>query len=148
MKSLDNLAYTQIERRLNTIRAALKVAMLRSGWINYMRKAMGMTLLKLAERSGVSKATVAQSERGEAKGKVTIDTLKRMAEAMECEFVYAFVPKKKLKEILKEKALEKATRIIENADVHMTLEDQRVEQDIKVRIDRLADTLMEKGDVW
>ena len=49
------------------------------------------------------KAAIAQAERGEAKGKVTIETLKRMAEAMECEFVYAFVPKKNIQGHFKEK---------------------------------------------
>lgn len=148
MKPLDNLALTQIERRLKSIRVALKDARVRPGWINYMRQALGMTLQKLAERAKVSKPTIAQAERSEAKGKVTIETLKKLAEAMECEFVYAFVPKKTIKITLKERALEKAKRILLEADTHMTLEDQRVEQDIKARIGRLADTLIENGDVW
>jgi len=148
MKPLDNLALTQIERRLKSIRVALKDARVRPGWINYMRQALGLTLQKLAERAKVSKATIAQAERGEAKEKVTVETLKKLAEAMECEFVYAFVPKKTIKIILKEKALEKARRILLEADTHMTLEDQRVEQDINARIARLADTLIKKGDIW
>lgn len=148
MKPLDKLALTQIERRLKIIRVALKDSKVRPGWINYMRQALGMTIQKLAERANVSKTTAAQAERGEAKGKVTIDTLKKMAEAMDCEFVYAFVPNKTIKITLKERALEKAKRILLEADTHMTLEDQRVEQDIKDRIERLADTLIENGDVW
>ena len=148
MKLLDDLALTQVERRLKTIRVAFKEAKVHPGWINYMRHALGMTLQKLAERTKVSKPTIAQAERGEAKGKVTVETLKKLAEAMECEFVYAFVPKKTIKIIVKEKALEKAKRILLEADTHMILEDQRVEQDIKTRIERLADTLIEKGDVW
>lgn len=148
MKQIDNLALSQVERRLKPIRLAFKSAKIRPGWINYMRLAFGMTLQKLAERCKVSKATVAQAERGEAMGKVTINTLKKMAEAMECEFVYAFVPKKNIKDILREKALEKAKRILLNADTHMTLEDQRVEQDLKTRIESLAETLIAKGDVW
>ena len=148
MKPLDHLALVQIERRLKSIRVALKDTKVRPGWINYMRQALGMTLQKLAERAKVSKSTIAQAERGEAKGKITIETLKKLAESMECEFVYAFVPKKTIKIILKEKAFEKAKRILLEADTHMTLENQRVEQDIKVRIERFADTLIEKGDVW
>lgn len=148
MKRLDSLALTQVERRLKPIRLAFKNAAVRPGWINYMRQTLGMTLQKLAERTKVSKAAVAQAERGEAKGKVTIDTLKKMAEAMECEFVYAFVPKKSIKEVLREKALAKAKRILLKADTHMTLEDQRVKQDLKMRIESLADILIEKGDVW
>lgn len=67
---------------------------------------------------------------------------------MECEFVYAFVPKKSVKDILNKNALDKATRILLVADTHMELEDQQVTQDIKIRIKSLANKLIEKGDVW
>ena len=107
-----------------------------------------MTLQKLAERAGVSKATVAQAERGEAKGKVTIETLNKMAQAMECEFVYAFIPKSSLRDIIKENALKKAKGLIRNADTHMALEDQRVKEDLSARTKMLAEALIEKGDVW
>lgn len=148
MKPLDPLALTQVERRLKSISVAFKDAKVRPGWIHYIRHALGMTLEKLAERAGVSAPTAAQAERGEAKGKITVDTLKKMAEAMGCEYVYAFVPRKNIKVTLKEMALQKARRILLEADTQMTLEDQRVEQDLKMRIERLAKTLIEKGDVW
>jgi predicted DNA-binding mobile mystery protein A len=148
MKPLDNLALAQIERRLKVIRTAFREAKVRPGWIKYMRQAIGMTQQNLAERVKVSKATVAQAESGEAKGKVTVDTLKKMAEGMECEFVYAFVPKGTISAIQKEEALKKAKRLLLKADTHMTLEDQRVERDLNNRIEDLANTLIKKGDVW
>jgi len=148
IRPLDNLALSQVERRLNSIRKATKDSKVRPGWIHYTRQALGMTLKKLAERAGVSKATVAQAERGEQKGNVTIATLKKMAEAMDCEFVYAFVPKTNIKSMLREQALKKAKRLLAEADTHMTLEDQKVEDDMKSRIERMADRLIEKGDVW
>ncbi len=148
LKKQDKLALTQIERRLKNLRRSFSDARVKPGWIHYMRKALGITLQKLADRAQVSKATAQQAERNEAKGKVTIETLKKMAAAMECEFVYAFVPKGSLKAILKEKAWEKAKQIISEADTHMTLEDQRVEQDLDSRIEQLADLLIERGDVW
>ncbi len=148
MKTFDNLALSQVERRLKSLRLSFSSARVRPGWIHYMRRALGITLQKLAERAGVSKASVAQAERGEAKSKVTIETLKKMAAAMECEFVYAFVPKKPVKILIRNKALEKAKRILLKADMHMTLEDQRVVENLKMRIERLADTLIKKGDIW
>ena len=56
--------------------------------------------------------------------------------------------KKIFKDILKKNALIKAKRILLKADTHMGLEDQKVEQDLEQRIERLATTLIEKGDVW
>jgi predicted DNA-binding mobile mystery protein A len=148
MKPLDPLALNQVERRLDILRIALKTAKVRPGWIRYMRQALGITLQKLAELIDGSKATVAQAERNEAKGKITIETLKKLAIAMECEFVYAFIPKDSIKSILKKKAMTKASRIISEADTHMTLENQRVEHDLNERIEQLANTLIERGDVW
>lgn len=147
-KPFDTLALSLVEKRFNSIRKAAKDAKVKPGWIHYTRQAMGMTLKKLAERAGVSKATVAQAERSEQQSKATIATMKKMAEAMNCEFVYAFVPKANIKTVLREQALKKAKRILASADTHMTLEDQKVEEDMKDRIDRLADRLIERGDVW
>jgi predicted DNA-binding mobile mystery protein A len=113
-----------------------------------MRQALCMTLSTLAKATGLSPATVQQIEKREKVGKVTIETMRKIAAAMECEFVYAFVPKQDLSEFLKKKATTKATRIVREADVHMTLEDQRVSEDIKDRIERIAEDLLAKGDIW
>jgi len=67
---------------------------------------------------------------------------------MECEFVYAFISKVDIDELLKKKALEKAKQILSRADTHMTLENQRVEQNFQDRLERLANILFDKGDVW
>jgi predicted DNA-binding mobile mystery protein A len=148
MKPLDHLAISQANRRIKTIRQAFQGEKVHPGWIHYMRQTLNMTLKKLAERVGVSIATVAQAERGEAAGKVTIGTLKAMAQAMECEFVYAFISKVDIDELLKKKALEKAKQILSRADTHMTLENQRVEQNFQDRLEMLANKLFDKGDVW
>ena len=71
-----------------------------------------------------------------------------MARAMECELVYAFIPKKDIDELLKKQALEKAKRILSTADTHMTLENQRVEQSVQDRLERLVKKLLDTGDVW
>lgn len=148
MKPLDHLAIIQINRRLRVIRTALKEAKVSPGWICYIRQALNMSLKNLADRAGVSIGTVAQAERGEAAGKVTVKTLKEMAGAMNCKFVYAFVPKEDLDEILKKEAVKKAKQLLSRADTHMTLEDQRVTESYKDRVARLAKKLLEKGDVW
>lgn len=148
MKRPDELALKQIERRFKNLSSIAKYTNVRTGWIAYIRQAMFMTLSNLAKASGLSLATVQQIEKREKAGKVTIETMRKMAAAMECEFVYALVPKQELSTFLKNKAVAKATRILREADVHMTLEDQRVTEDIKNRIDRIAEDLLSKGDIW
>lgn len=146
--SIDSLALIQIERRLKPLRKLVNNTKLRMGWIHYIRVALGMSLKTLAKRAGSSISTVAQSEKREAQGKVTLETLRKMAAAMDCEFIYAFVPKDDIQSILKKRALEKAKKILTQADTHMTLEDQQVRQDMKERVERLAEKLITDGDVW
>ena len=148
MKPTQKLAMKQIERRLEKLRAIAKDTNVRMGWVQYMRQAMSMTLSNLAEATGLAKATVQQIENREKVGKVTIETMRKIASAMECEFIYALVPKQELPDLLKKKAIMKAARIVREADVHMTLEDQKVAEDIKDRIERVAEDLLAKGDIW
>ena len=50
--------------------------------------------------------------------------------------------------MLKKKAMEKAKRSILRADTHMSLEDQKVQDELDGRVERLAEKLIEKGKVW
>lgn len=144
----DEVTLSQISRRVEAIRQTKEQASIRGGWIQYMRNALGLTLNDLAKRVGLSLPTVAQAEKREVEGKITIQTLERMAEAMECELVYSFVPKKEIKTFIYEKAREKATKSLMDADLHMKLENQKVEGQMNERIERLAKKLIEKGDIW
>lgn len=145
---LNETAFGQINRRLEGLRSLKEKAFVREGWIKYMRTALGLTLEELAGLLSLSKASVAQAERREVDGEVSITTLKKMAEAMDCELVYAFVPRKDLKTFIHDKASEKARKSLKTAGQHMKLENQKVEGDEKERIERLAKKFIEKGEIW
>jgi predicted DNA-binding mobile mystery protein A len=140
------LALRQIENRFRGLEASLFKA--ERGWIRQMREALGMTLSKLGEACGSSTPSIAQAERREAEGKVTVETLKTAAEAMNCEFVYMFVPKSEMTAFIERKAYEKAKRILINADLHMSLEDQKVKGDLEPRIQKLKKKLIDESNVW
>lgn len=142
----NSLALKQIETRFRGFETNLFKP--EQGWIRQMRKALGMTLSKLGEACGLSTPSIAQAERREAEGKVTVETLKTAAEAMNCEFVYMFVPKSEMTTFLESKAYEKAKRILMSADLHMSLEDQKVKGDLEPRIQRLKRKLIDEGKVW
>ncbi|MGH7552095.1 MAG: helix-turn-helix domain-containing protein [Longimicrobiales bacterium] len=63
------------------------------GWIRTVRDALCMSGFQLAWRMGVKQPTVAGLERNERDGTITLDTLRRAAEALGCDVVYAFVPR-------------------------------------------------------
>lgn len=150
MKSIltNELTLNQIDRRLEGLRAVKDKSKVREGWIKFMRNALGMTINDLANILSLSRIRVMQAERGEIEGKVTIATLKKMAEAMDCELVYSFIPKKDIRTTIHDKAMAKATDIISSAELHMKLEDQSVGGNKKERIERLAKKLIESGDIW
>jgi predicted DNA-binding mobile mystery protein A len=142
-------ALVQIERRLKILRTAAPHSRITTGkWLSYIRSCLGVSLNTLASRAKLSTATVQQIEARERTGSVTIATMQKLASAMECEFIYAIVPKDELTVFLKNKAQAKASLLLEEANVHMALEAQEVNTDLNERIDLLAEELLLKGDIW
>ena len=90
------------------------------GWIKKLRGVMDMTAAQLAKRLGVSQPRITQLERLEQKGRTTLRTMNDVAEAMECQFVYAFVPKKSMAAMMEARAKEMGERLFYNELVEMT----------------------------
>ena len=65
----------------------------RRGWIRAIRDALGISQSQLAARMGVSRATVQQMERAEARRRITLASLDRLAHAMGCTVAFAILPK-------------------------------------------------------
>ncbi len=144
----DKLHQAQVSRKIKKLRGAFKDTHVDLGWIRYMREALGMKVKDLARLTNLSSQTISETEKREVQGSITLQNLQKMAQTMNCEFAYAFIPKGEITEILKAKALEKARKAVANADIHMDLENQKVSGEIEERIQRLAQKLIEKGDVW
>jgi predicted DNA-binding mobile mystery protein A len=63
------------------------------GWMRAVRQAIGLPVVELARRMGVAESQVFRLEESEQEGRVRVATLRRAAEAMGCELVYALVPR-------------------------------------------------------
>lgn len=63
------------------------------GWLRAVRVALGLTPRRLAERAGVSRTAVLHAELAEGAGSVSLTTLARYADAMECNLYYALIPR-------------------------------------------------------
>ena len=105
-------------------KSALDIDTPPEGWARTVRKALGIPIPIISKRSGLSKAEIFRIERREVDGKVQLDTLRRLAQAMGCELHYAIVPRKKVDELISEKAHEAAVRIVSEMSSHMKLEMQ------------------------
>lgn len=94
----------------------------KQGWISAVRQALGMTAKQLAERVGLSQPRIAKMELNE--NNLKISTMKKIAEGLDCDFVYGFVPKSSLQETINRQARKKAEAILLNVNTNMALEDQ------------------------
>jgi predicted DNA-binding mobile mystery protein A len=96
------------------------------GWLRVVRKALGMSGAQLARRIGISRARVAQAEAAELSGAATLKSMKSMAEAMGCRFVYAVVPREGIRAAVDAQAHRKASSLVAAAGRHMALEAQEL----------------------
>lgn len=117
------LARKNLDKRLSPLRADRIVTPSR-GWTKAIREALGMTTRQLAERMGVAPSRVTTIEKAEATGAITLKTLRETAEALDCQFVYAFVPNKALDDILYDQAERKVRNELVHLNHTMRLENQ------------------------
>ncbi len=99
------------------------------GWLRAIRDALGLTTMQLAKRLGVSQPRVVALEKGEVDETVTLASLRRAAEAMDCQLVYAMVPNRPLVDMIKERAQVKADEQIARVNHTMRLENQALTAD-------------------
>ncbi len=94
------------------------------GWVRAVRDALGMTAAQLGGRLGISSSAIAQLEQSEVQGTAQLATLRRLADALDCELVYALVPRTTLAETVLRQAERRAIRSVARANQTMLLEDQ------------------------
>lgn len=97
------------------------------GWIRAIRDAIGMSARQLAARLGVSQQSVARIEKDELAGSVTIKTMRHIADGLGCVFVYGFVPRSSLENLLREQAEKVAAARLARASHTMALENQELD---------------------
>jgi len=64
------------------------------GWLRAVREALGLTQSQMAKNLGMKQQAYANTEVREQKEKITLSTLRRAAGALDCDLVYALVPRK------------------------------------------------------
>ncbi|MBT6120242.1 mobile mystery protein A [bacterium] len=120
-------------------------------WINLIRTSLGMTLLQLAQKLSISAPSLKKLETNELKGTITLNSLKRVADQLDCDVVYALLPRTSLTGYLKANAYKKAARLMENTIETMDLENQALTEDeIQYNIEDIAEELIRKTDkqIW
>lgn len=149
MKNQNSLRRAQLDDFFLTLRK-LNLTKPRSGWVKEIREALGMSMADLAHRMNTIKQRVERIEKDEVSEKVTLQTMSKVAEAMDCEFVYFYVPKKSLQESIELQAERIAKEMLGIVDRTMKLEkqegtkksQQRLVNEIKMKL------LVENKRLW
>ena len=152
MRSKDReTARRQLDKRLNAMRNAEEFTRPQRGWVKAIREALGMTTAQLAKRLGVSQPRVVGIEQAETKGAITLDSLERAAHALDCQLVYALVPRKPLDALIAERASHLATTRLNSTRHSMALEAQALDaNDEDEQRKRLIRQLIEQAgsELW
>ena len=138
------LAREQLDATLGRFEPLKTLVPPRKGWIRAIRDAIGMTGEQLAKRLNINKQRVSRIEHDEKLGKVKIETLRNLAEAMDCVFIYAFVPRDSLEQTVKERAEVIAKKRMARSNQMMRLEKQELSEAEKIKaIQNLIDEIVE-----
>ena len=114
---------------LGLLRSSL-VRLPKKGWVAEIRSLLGMRTNQLARKLGISQQTVSQIEDYERSGGVTLDRLRKAAEALNCDLYYAFIPKEDLEEQMMARAKVVVLSEHNRVKTTMALEDQLVKEEI------------------
>ncbi len=123
MKKNRRLRRTQLDRSFMQLKT-LNLKTPKKGWIKEVRESLGMSMKDLADRLGTIKQRIERIEKDEVASKVSLETMKKTAEAMNCDFIYFVVPKNSLEETLKDQGLKAAQKILKQVGKTMALEAQ------------------------
>lgn len=98
------IARQQLDKTLSGYVTAKQTSIPVKGWIRAIREALGMSGKQLAGRLNVSQPRIPRLEQDEVSGVVSLKTMRQAAEAMDCVFVYAIVPRTTLEETVRAQA--------------------------------------------
>jgi predicted DNA-binding mobile mystery protein A len=123
---------------------------IRSGWIATVRRILGMTSVQLAGRLGTDAAAITRFSTREQAGTITMASLRRVADALECDLMYAFVPRAgSFDATVRARAQQAAEREIAHASHTMSLEGQIVQrEDQQHQLEELVQRLTAERPAW
>ena len=92
------------------------------GWIKTIRELLGMTTIQFSKKLKISQPRLVFMEKNEKNLKLS--TMEKIADELNCDFVYALVPREKINNIIYNRAKQKALQIITKVNNNMSLENQ------------------------
>jgi predicted DNA-binding mobile mystery protein A len=124
-RSRKRLVLQQLDETLARF-IGLKAVRPQKGWIRAVREALGMSGRQFADRLGVRPPRVTVLEREEVAGGISLKTLRQAAEALDCELIYALIPRHSLQQTVRQQAEKVAGQQMAQVSHSMVLEAQQL----------------------
>ena len=125
MRNKKKLLIEQLDQKLKPFQKAEMILIPDKGWINSIRTTLNMTMAQLGLKLNVTRQGVKKIEESEAKGSISINSLKEVGEVLDLKFVYGFVPKDgSIDNLINSKAKKLAKKIVLRTNQNMKLENQ------------------------
>jgi predicted DNA-binding mobile mystery protein A len=123
-ENFRQLRAQQIDRMVQPLRS-IKLPRPPKGWIRALREAMDVSSGELAQRLQANRSLASQQEKAEVDDRITLRSLRACADALDCDLVYAFVPRGgTIEETLAARARAAASHTVRRVEHSMALEDQ------------------------
>lgn len=119
---LSVIQLRQLDERLEKVRDLAALEAPHDGWVRTLRQALGMTTEQMAKRMGVTRQAVLQLEGAERRKSATWTSLRKAADAMDCDVVYALVPRGSLNQVLLRQGRKQAERHLARISHSMRLD--------------------------
>jgi len=141
-RDFRDLRLRQLTRALAAFDAAKQEPRPQRGWLRAIREGLGLTLESVGRRIGQSRRRIQEFEKAEANDRITLHSLRRVAAAMDCDLVYAIVPKSgTVTELAERRARAQVAEDVRDVEHTMALEnqapgnvDQLIEDETKHRL--------------
>ena len=104
MTTTQTLTLEQTDRLLSPFGPVRGAATPPGGWLRAVRESLGRSLRVQARRMEISQVTLLRSEQAEAEGSISLTQLRKLAAGLDCEVVYAIVPRQPLRQVVETQA--------------------------------------------
>lgn len=140
---LNQLRLEQLQATVSAYADLTKLRTPPRGWLKLIREALGLTERQQAQRLGIAGSTLHKSEQSEADARITLAQLRKLADGLDCELVYALIPRRPLTEVVQERARGIAMEEIGSVAHTMGLEGQHpTAERLRKQVERRTDELL------
>lgn len=146
MRNKRKLLIEQLDQKLKPFKETEMVLIPEKGWVNNIRTTLNMTMAQLGKKLNITRQGVKKVEESEAKGSISINSLKEVGGVLNLKFVYGFVPYDgSIDNLVDLKAKKLAKKIVQRTNQNMKLENQGItDEKIKQSINDLSNEIKRK----